>query len=129
MLSTLISIILLLLVVLGEEMQYKFKTQIGDCYGDEVLVSDTIKKWKKREEVYLWNVVCVTNTGCHGYNIQPPNNNIIQQQPNNIIQHPPTNNIIQRQPNNIQQPPNNNIIQQQPNNIIQPRNIIQPPNN
>eukprot|EP01084_Bolivina_argentea_P202691 346274_1 len=62
MLSTLISIILLLLVVLGEEMQYKFKTQIDDSYGHEILVNDTIKKWKKREEVYLWNVVCVANT-------------------------------------------------------------------
>eukprot|EP01084_Bolivina_argentea_P202693 346282_1 len=124
MLSTLISIILLLLVVLGEEMQYKFKTQIGDSYGHEVLGNDTIKKWKKREEVYLWNVVCVTifNHQIILFN----NNQIILFNNHQIIILFNNNQIIlfnheilfnHQIINNIQQP------------LQAPDNIIQPPNN
>eukprot|EP01084_Bolivina_argentea_P087117 157392_1 len=53
--------ILLIVVVLVDQMQDKFKAQVANSYGHEILVSDTIKRWKNRESVYLWNVVCIEN--------------------------------------------------------------------
>eukprot|EP01084_Bolivina_argentea_P029255 54288_1 len=59
MLTSLFIVVSLVVVVLRGQMQQKFKQQIGSSYERKILVNNTTKKWKNREKVYLWNIVCV----------------------------------------------------------------------